>query len=316
MSAASDPLNILFTWTPPEDGLAIVQDAVPGLCIEVAADRKQMLARIGEADIACVGDFDAEMLASAKQLRWIQALMGGVESVLFPALRDSPILLTCCKECFAVPGAEYALAVMLAFSRRLEYDLRRRPLRTFEYRDPEELHGKTAGILGLGHIGREIARRCKCFGMQVFGSARRPRERDAEIDRFFPLAHLPDMLSASDFVIVATPLTPETQGLIGSAELARMQPTAYLIDVSGRPALYDLTALEQALRAGRIAGASLQMVPSEGSPFWELENVLLSFHRATSPQEVTRCFELFAANLRRFRAHEPLLGLVDKAAGY
>jgi phosphoglycerate dehydrogenase-like enzyme len=275
-----------------------------------------MLERIADADVACVGELDAELLTAAKRLRWVQALSGGVESVLFPQLRDSDVILTCCKECFAIPAAEHALAVILAFSRRLAYDVGRRPYRTFEYTEPEELKDKTVGIIGLGNIGREIARKCRSFDMRVVGMARRPRVPDENIEVVFTPEQMPELLAQSDFVVVAVPWTPETTGLIGAPEIARMKPSAYLIDVSGRPVLYDLVALEAALRGNRIAGANLQMVPPDDSPLWERENLLISFHRTTSRQEVSRCFALFAENLRRFRAGAPLLGLVDKVAGY
>jgi phosphoglycerate dehydrogenase-like enzyme len=241
--------------------------------------------------------------------------MGGVESVLFPEFLDSSIPLTCCKECFAVPAAEHALALMLAFSRRVEYDIRRRPGRTFEYRDPEELLGKTVGIIGTGNMGREIAQRCCCFGMHVIGASRQSRRRTG-FDEMLPREGLPELLERSDFVVVAVPLTSETEGMIGTAELKRMKSTAYLIDISGRPAIYDLPALESCLKGRGIAGAALQIVPASDSSLWDVENLLISFHRTTSPQEVDRCFELFADNLGRFQRGEDLRGLVDKRAGY
>ena len=316
MSVNATTLKVLFTWVPEPEGLRIVESGSDDVSIQVAGDRARMHELIADADVACVGELDPELLAAAKRLRWVQALQGGVETLLFPELRESDVLLTCCKECFAIPAAEHALAVILAFSRRLEYDIRRRPYRSFVYTEPEELRGKTIGIIGLGNIGREIARKCRCFDMRVLGMARRPRRADSDIDMVFTREQMPELLSQCDFVVVAVPLTPETYGLIGTAEIAFMRPTAYLIDVSGRPALYDLAALESALRDKRIAGANLQIVPPDDSPLWDLDNLLLSFHRTTSRQEVARCFALFAANLRRFRAGAPLMGLVDKVAGY
>src|SRR5205823_4951601 len=150
-----------------------------------------------------------------------------------------------------------------------------------------------------------------CFGMRVLGLARQPRIAGDDFEVIHNREQMPELLAESDFVIVAVPLTPETERMFGAAELNRMKPTAYLIDVSGRPALYDLAVLESALRIKQIAGAGLQIVPPDESPLWDLENLLISFHRATSRQEVDRCFELFADNLNRFRRGEPLRGLVD-----
>lgn len=308
------PLNVLFTWSPDRD-LKKIERSVPGIRVTATASRDEALRLLPDTDVLCVGDFDAEMLLAAPRLRWVQALMGGVESVLFPEFLSSPIPLTCCKECFAVPAAEHALALMLAFSRRVEYDIRRRPHRTYEYRDPEELHGKTAGIIGTGNIGREIARRCRSFGMRVLGGARQARQRD-EFDEILSADRLSELFDRSDFVIVAVPSTPETVEMIGEVALRRMKPSAYLVDISGRPALYDLVALESALQQKRIAGAALQIVPADNSSLWDLDNLFISFHRTTSPQEVDRCFDLFADNLSRFHLGEPLRGLVDKQAGY
>jgi phosphoglycerate dehydrogenase-like enzyme len=308
------PLNVLFTWMPDRD-LKSIERAIPGTRVTATASRDEALRLLPDADVICAGDFDAEMLAAAPRLQWVQALMGGVESLLFPELRASSIPLTCCKECFAVPAAEHALALMLAFSRRVEYDIRRRPHRTYAYRDPEELQGKTAGIIGTGNIGREIARRCRCFGMHVIGAARTSKPAD-DFDEILAVERLPELYERSDFVIVAAPFTPQTAGMIDAAALERMKPSAYLIDISGRPALYDLGALESALRQNRIAGAAMQIVPADGSSLCDLENLLISFHRTTSPQEVDRCFDLFEDNLSRFRSGEPLRGLVDKQAGY
>lgn len=308
-------LKVVFTWMPPH-GLERVQECLDGIEVRATEDRREMPALLSDAEVACVGEFDAELLAASRRLRWVQALSGGVNEVLFPELVSSLIPLTCCKECFAIPGAEHALAMMLAFSRRLEYDLRQRPERAFEYTDPEELAGKTAGIIGMGNIGVEIARLCHCFGMQVIGMARRPRACPSGVTEMITPERLPHLLGVSDFVIVTVPLTPATGGMIGARELAQMQPTAYLIDVSGRPALYDLNALESALRRRQIAGAALQIVPPKESPLWNLENLLISFHRATSRQEYDRCFELFCDNLRRYQRGQPLRGLVDKEAGY
>lgn len=310
------PQKVLFTWDPG-DYVEIVERDAPGICISVATEREDMLRLVPDADVLCIGDFDAELLAAARRLQWVQALMGGVESVLFPELIESPIPLACCKECFSIPAAEHALAMMLAFSRRLEYDIRRRAHRTFEYRDPEELYGKTAVVIGMGNIGREVARRCRSFGMRVIGTARQARSgAPLYLDELLPHAELPTVLGRADFVIVCVPLTAQTEGLIGAPEVGRMKPSAYLIDVSGRPTIYDLDAVQTALRQGSIAGAALQIVPPDDSSLWDIDNLLISLHRSTSRQEVDRCLELFADNLNRFRCGEPLRGLVDKAAGY
>jgi phosphoglycerate dehydrogenase-like enzyme len=296
-------MKLFFTWKPPR-GLDRLRNAIPELEIACSDDVAEILKLIPDAEIVCVGHWNAEMLRAAKRLRWVHSFSGGVNHALFPEFVASPVPLTCLKGTFDIPAAEYALGVMLAFSRKLEYDIRQRPKRTFAEQEPTELHGKTVGIIGLGNMGAEIAKRCRCFGMTVVGVSRRSR------------AELPKLLAESDFVIVAVPLTEQTCGMIGAAQLAAMKPTAYLIDVSGRPAIYDLDALQTALRAQQIAGASLQIVPAPDSALWDLENLLISHHRVVSREHFDRGIEAFCDNLRRYRAGQPLVGLVDKAAGY
>ena len=123
------PLKILLTWRPPR-GLERIQTCMEGIEVSVVEEREMVLARLTDAEVAFVSHFDVEMLRTAKRLQWLHFASGGVESVLFPELVASPVQLTCGKTSFDIPGAEYAMAVMLAFARRLDYDIRQRPHRT------------------------------------------------------------------------------------------------------------------------------------------------------------------------------------------
>jgi len=307
--------NLLFTWKPPFS-LDRIQNAVEGLKVQVSDDPAEILKLLPDAEIVCVANWNAEMLRVAKKLRWVQAFSGGINGLLFPEFVVSPIPLTSLKGNFSLPAAEYAMGVMLAFSRRLEYDIRQRPQRTFVASEPTELYGKTVGIVGLGSMGVEIAKRCRCFQMKVLAMASQPRKDVDLVDQWYPSDRLVQLLAASDYIVVAVPLTKLTHGMIGEHELTTMKPSAYLIDVSGRPAIYDLTALTRALQSRRIAGASLQMVPEVNSPLWDLDNLILSFHRTVSREQMERSIETFCENLRRYSRGETLLGLVDKQAGY
>ncbi|MCY3783848.1 MAG: D-2-hydroxyacid dehydrogenase [Chloroflexi bacterium] len=309
------PLQVVATFDA--HGVAEALEDVPGVRLAAVGDVDAVGPHVPTADVLLVGDFDAAMLARAERLRWVHAASGGVESMLFPAFVDSPIPFSCSKGVFDTPGAEHALASMLGFARNLIYDVQHRPARDYVYGSPTELRGKTLGIAGLGRIGRELARLAQAFGMRVIALRRSDGVEHPHVDEMLHRDELPRLLRASDYVAVAVPNTPETRQLIGAAELALMKPTAYLIDVSGRDAIYDLDALADALRGGRLAGASLQIAPPpDDSPLWDIDTFHLSFHRATSSEEERRWLDLFTENIRRFQAGEPLHSLVDKHAGY
>ncbi len=182
-----------------------------------------------------------------------------------------------------------------------------------------ELTGKTVLIIGLGKIGQAIARRAKAFDMRVIGSRRRPQPME-NVDYVMGDGEWRNHLGEVDFVVVAAPLTPETRGMLGAAELAAMRPDAYFINIA-RGEITDEAALVDALREERIAGAGLDVfaeepLPSE-HPFWGLPNVFLTPHVSwLSPEVRPRTLSLFAENLQRFASGEPLLNIVDKKAGY
>jgi phosphoglycerate dehydrogenase-like enzyme len=186
----------------------------------------------------------------------------------------------------------------------------------------EEIQGKTLGIVGYGGIGSTAAELARPFGVRIAALRRRPElfQQDALVDQSFAPAQLNDLMAASDYVLLAAPLTDDTRGMVGAAQIAAMKPTGVLINV-GRGAVVDEPALIEALESGKIRGAALDVFTTEplpaGHPFYKMENVLLSPHTADHVQDfIHLAVEVFLENLRRFRADEPLLNLVDKHAGY
>jgi phosphoglycerate dehydrogenase-like enzyme len=309
--------KVLITFDYP--GLKEVVDSVQPFSATVATDRDRIVTEIRDAEVVCAAQFDRELLSQATQLRWIQAFMAGVEKILFPELIASPVPLTCVKECFAIPGAEHAMAAILAVTYRFDYYIRQQTRRQpFEWQVPSELHGKTIGIIGFGNIGRTLAHRVKAFGARVLAVARRAHPDPAPADHVWPIERLHDLFRESDFVVLAIPLTPESRGLIGAREIAQMKPTGWLIDISGRAALLDLPAIIDALKEKKIGGADLQFPqpPPSDSPMWDLPNLIMSQWSANSQEESQRSMNLFKQNLIRYRDGQPLLDLVDKHAGY
>ncbi len=208
---------------------------------------------------------------------------------------------------------------MLAVVKRLPEFFAQQGERRWHKLGLRELRGLTVGIIGLGDIGGEIARLCRAFGMRVLGLRRHPRPYE-HADEVLGPDRLHDLLAHSDFVVITCPLTEETRGLIGRAELAAMNPDAWLINVA-RGAIVDEEALLEALRERKIGGACLDVFTEEplpeDSPFWDLPNVIITPHNSwSSPHIQEREVDLFLDNLRRYVAGEPLLNVVDKQVGY
>lgn len=313
-------LNVLMTCDVPEFG--VFGERIEEADFLATSDRAAMLRELPDAEIVCIGEWDAELLAAARSVRWIHAMCGGVSHYLFPEMRQHPALFTCCKGTFDVAGAEHGLALMLLFTRGLHEDLRRMATQRYDEEydtfGQSELHGKTLGLLGLGGMGMALATRASCLGMRVIAVRRSAAPTPAEIDEMFPTDQRHELLRRSDFVAVAVPLTPQTKGLIGHAELRAMKSTACLIDLSGRDAVYDLDAVARALAEGWIAGAAIQLQgpPPHDSALWDLPNFVYSHHRAVSSEQYDRMVEQFRENMQRYRRGAPLVGVVDKELGY
>ena len=284
------------------------------------------------------------LLARAPRLTWVHSASAGVERALTPAARERGIVITNARGVFSRPIAEYVLMMILAVSRRLPGLLELQRERTWQPLEGVELRDVTVGIVGLGSIGRAVGALATAFGCRVVAVRRRSEqgsgslaaaaaaggEADASVeapsfgevmlDRVGGPETLPQLLAESDFVVLAAPLTPETEDMIDAAALAAMKPTAWLINVA-RGRLVDERALVNALRDGTIGGAILDTFRDEplppSSPFYDLSNVIVTPHTSWSSGRVLdRSVELFCDNLRRYAAGEPLVNVVDPQAGY
>ena len=257
----------------------------------------------------------------AEGVRWVHSRWAGIEGLLFPALVESGAIVTNGRGSFSDSLAEWAMAAVLFFAKDLRRLVRSQAEGRWEPFDPEEVAGRTLGIVGYGDIGHAAARRARAFEMKVIGLRRRPQpEPDELADEVWPLERRLELMQRADYVLVATPLTPETKALVGAAEIAAMKPTGVLINV-GRGPCVDEAALVGALEAGRIRGAALDVFEKEplpqGHPLYRLDNVLLSPHCADHvPGWLEDAMRLFLENVERFRSGRPLLNVVDKRAGY
>ncbi|MGC9348206.1 MAG: D-2-hydroxyacid dehydrogenase [Anaerolineae bacterium] len=261
-----------------------------------------------------------EEILGVPTLRWVHTVSAGIDHALAALPHASDVLITNASGIFDVPIAEMVLAYMLVAVKRIPELLDQQRAHTWHLLRLRELAGLTVGIVGLGHIGREVALRCKAMGMEVLGVRKHP-DRGAEFaDKAYGPDELDVMIERSHFVVLALPVTPETRGLIGAAELRRMRPDAWLINVA-RGAILDQDALISALASGRIAGAALDVFEEEplpeDSPLWDLDNVIITPHNAWStPYLKQREAELFLDNLERYQAGEALRNVIDPSRGY
>jgi phosphoglycerate dehydrogenase-like enzyme len=258
------------------------------------------------------------LLAAVPTLRYLHFPFAGMEQVLAARL-PSRLLLTSSAGVHAIPIAEYVVAAIMAMTRRLPLFWARQRQRRWKSQPLQEVLGRRVGIYGYGAIGREVARRCVGLGMEVWG-LRRTGEPDPLAARMLRPRQLPQLLAASDYLVVAAALTPQTRGRIDARALASLKPGSYVLNVS-RGAIIDERALVRALRRGHVAGAYLDVFAEEpvprSSPLWRAPNCYLTPHVSwSSLRTEARVVALFAENVRRFRSGEPLLNRVDRRRGY
>lgn len=266
------------------------------------------------------------LLARCPNLRWVHSATAGVERVLTPAALARGLVITNARGVFSRPIAEYTLMMILAISRRLPQLLELQAERTWQPLEAVEMRDVTVGIVGLGSIGREVAALASAFGCRVLATRRSPDEGSAttlgspRVDELLMPAELPRLLAESDFVVLALPLTPDTEDMFDDELLAQMRPTAWLINVA-RGRLVDERALIRAIREGRIGGAVLdafrdEPLPTE-SPLYDTPNLIVTPHTSWSSGRVLeRSIGLFCENLERFARAEPLRNVVDPDRGY
>jgi phosphoglycerate dehydrogenase-like enzyme len=274
-----------------------------------------------------------EQFLAAKKLRWIHSPAAAVHQLMIPEVVASDVQVTNATSVHGPVVAEHAIALVLALAKRLDVAARYQQQHVWaqtqmwqERPRPREVAGATLGLIGFGAIGREVARLALALGMRLLVAREHPEKSPDH-----PIARSPDVkvfgpgdtdrvLAESDFVVLCAPVTPRTRGLINPPRLARMKPEACLVNVA-RGALIDDAALMDALRARRLGAVALDVFPEEplppASPYWEMENVLITPHTAALTDKLwERHYALISENLRRFRAGQPLLGLVNKHKGY
>jgi phosphoglycerate dehydrogenase-like enzyme len=332
VSNVSADLKIISTFPFSAEARATLREAA-GKDVLCITNTDELLSRLREAEVLCSYWIPNDWRILAPHLRWLQYSSGGVDELLTTGIldADSGVIVTTAAGIYANTISEYVFGSMLMFNRTWPEMFRLQERRVWPRSahwynlGGRELGDQTLGIIGLGNIGRRIAQLGNAFGMHVLATRRtlHPHSQataDPDVDQYYPLEHLHEMLHECDYVVLCVPLTKETEHLIGAAELRAMRPQAYLINVA-RGQIIDEQALIQALQSGWIAGAGLDVVENEPlpatSPLYTLPNVILTPHiSGLSVHYDQRLLTLFAANLRQYRTGEPLHNRYNPERGY
>lgn len=309
---------LIYPPLTPEE-LEQVRAVSPDLEIVNALTEEEALAAIPQA-VGMYGDLTPALLERAESLRWLQTPVAGLERYMFPELAKSDVVVSNMAKIYSDMIADHAFCFILMFARGIHLYMRRQVRGEWRKGTPvRHLGDCTLGVIGLGGIGSELARRGKAHDMRVIAVDARPDAapgRALELDALWPQERLHDLMAESDFAVSCVPQTPETVGLIGAAEIGRMKPSAYLINIS-RGVVVKLDALVAALESGGIAGAALDVYETEPlsaeHPLWKMENVILTPHvAADNPHVPQRRIDTLRDNLRRYLAGETPRNIVDK----
>lgn len=314
-----------------------IQEAAGDMAAVNAQTPQEALREIADAD-GFIGKLTPELLAAARRLKWVQTPTASLEHYVFPELVEHPCQLTNMRGLFYDNIAEQVMGYLICFARNLHIYIRRQLESRWEPLGGEEgrvvpeygpawknaiderhrtLAGATLGVVGLGSIGSEIARRGVTFGMRVLAVDPVQSEAPEGVEAVWKTDRLGDLLAASDYVVIAAPHTPETEGLFRRPLFQQMKDSAYLVNI-GRGVIVVLDDLVDALKAGEIAGAALDVFEVEplpkDHPLWRMGNVIITPHVAGyAPRIAERHLAVLLDNVGRFARGEPLRKVVDKS---
>ena len=314
-------------WNPPPEMAARIRDRWPEMRVVHLPTYDGLAQELPDAQIFVGFSLRAEQFAWARSLQWIHSTAAAVGQLMYPALRQSGIVVTNASGIHSIPMAEHVLGVLVALARRFPDFLRHQQQRRWAQQElwdasvrPRELCGQVLLFIGFGSIGREVARIVRPLGMRV-RAVTRSGGGDAQLaEKFYPAAKLHEALPEADFVVLAAPETPDTRQMFGARQFALMKPSAYFINVA-RGALVDEPALIAALQNHAIAGAALDVASEEPlpqeSPLWQLDNAFITPHVSALTEHLwERQTDRIMENLKRWFTGRELLNRVDLDRGY
>jgi phosphoglycerate dehydrogenase-like enzyme len=323
-SIEANPLVVLVRVPVPDGALAELEAKFPNVELVDAIDQNVYRSRLAEASAILSSRVPATDIEAAPRLKWIHAISAGVDSTINQTMIDRGIVLTNNSGVHVPNIAEHIMAMVLAFARAMPFHMRGQLKHQWTHdlpgRQVFELRDQTMLIVGYGDIGQSLGGFAHAFGMNVIGVRRRKPAADDGVARVIGLDELKANVPLADHVAICLPLTPATRGLFDRETLTSMKRGAYIYNI-GRGTIIDQDTMIELLTSGHLGGAGLDVTTPEPlgpeSPLWDLENVIITGHTSgQTPRHWEKAGAIFEANLRRFIAGDPLINVIDYAAGY
>jgi phosphoglycerate dehydrogenase-like enzyme len=317
------PMKIVLCYPVEPKHIEQIAAAAPDAEI-IDAGQERIGDEIFAADIFCGHakvPIDWDGVVRQGRLRWIQSSAAGMDHCLVPSVIESDIAVTSASGVLADQVAEHTIALVTAWGRSLPTFLRAQQKKEFIRRPTRDLTRSTVGIVGLGGVGRRLARLLAAFDVRVLATDMFPVDKPAEVETLWPADRLDDLLAAVDIAILCLPLNGSTRGIINAARFARMKPNTLFVNVA-RGALVVTDDLVAALESGHLAGAVMDVTEPEPPPpesrLWAMPNVIITPHvGGQSSWRIDNMTQLFCRNLRRWRQNLPLVNyLGDKRLGF
>jgi len=315
------PFNL---WQPPQEFSLAVKRRFPQMRVVHLPDYSGLEAELPDTDIFVGYSIRPKQFAFAKRLAWIHSTAAGIAQLLYPELRESGIIVTNASGVHSIPIAEHVIGLALSLARRFPDAFRYQRESKWAQQEiwdatphVQELRGAVLLLIGLGAVGREVARLARAVGLKTSAVTLSGRGDETLVEKIYPVADLDAALAQSDFVVLAAPETPETHHLM---DAGRFSASGYLINVA-RGSLVDEPALIEALEQRRIAGAALDVAEIEPlppeSPLWKCPNLFITPHLAGASEHLwRRQTDLLIDNLERWFEGRELRNLVDLKRGY
>lgn len=309
----STPTVLLPHQVPAEESAtlaAAIHETDPEIQVEIAENESDTEALIDDVEAVLAWKFESEWIERASSLEWIHVLSAGVDHFDLEAAERAGVRVTNASGIHAEPIAQQVVCYVLLFERGVLADLRRQPEREWERHDGEEVSDETIGIVGVGAIGSRVAERLGAFGATTIGTKRDPTTGGDAVDEIYSPGELDRVLERSDYLVIACPLTEDTEGMIGPEELATLGEDAVLVNIA-RGEIVEEDALIEALEDDELGGAALDAFAEEplpeDSPLWTLDDVVVTPHVSGTSQFLTeRNAALITENYERLLAGEEL----------